>query len=107
MGIEVSQAEQAIVRKMISRQTIWWCLMKLPNGKWGALWEAGIECGHGSGLAESQYADLAYMGTRKDTVNFIISDLKRMAASDPLNCPFKEQYIKDLSWRLSSNKTLS
>jgi hypothetical protein len=37
------------------------------------------------------------MGTRKDTVNFIINDLKQMAASDPDNFTFKEQYIKDLA----------
>jgi hypothetical protein len=99
MGIEVSQAEQAIVRKMISRKTAWWCLMKLPNGQWGALWEAGIDIGYGSGFITGIYSDLAYIGGRKDTVEFIINDLKRMAASDPDNCPFKEQYIKDLAWK--------
>ena len=34
MGIEASLAEQDIVRKMISRKTRYWCLMKLPKGQW-------------------------------------------------------------------------
>lgn len=99
MGRGPTPEQLEAIKKMVSRETAWWYLMKLPNGQWGALWRAGLDAEHGRGLVENDYSGLAYMGTRKDTVNFIISDLKRMAASDPLNCPFKEQYIKDLAWQ--------
>lgn len=99
MGIGPTPEQLEAIKKMVSRETAWWYLMKLPYGQWGALWWAGLDGEHGRGLVENDYSGLAYMGTRKDTVNFIINDLKLMATSEPLNCPFKEQYIKDLEWQ--------
>lgn len=98
MGIGPTPKQLEAIKKMVSRKTIWWYLMKLPNGRWGALWCAGLESEHGSGLVENDYSGLAYMGTRKDTVNYIINDLKQMAEDDPVNCSFEETYIKDLAW---------
>lgn len=99
MGTEPTPEQLVTIKKMISRKTTWWYLMKLPNSQWGALWYAGLEATHGRGLVEEDYSGLAYIGTRKDTVNFIINDLKDLGESDPVNCPFDERDIKALAWR--------
>lgn len=105
MGIGPTSEQLITIRKMISRETAWWYLMKLSNGQWGALWWTGLDGKQGKGLVEDYYSGLAYIGSRKDTVAFIIKELKDLAKSDPVNCPFKERYIKDLAWCVSSSKT--
>ncbi len=99
MGRGPTPEQLEAIKKMVSRETAWWYLMKLPSGEWGALWWAGLESEHGRGLVENDYSGLAYMGTRKDTVNFIINELKLMANEDPINCTFEDRYITNLAWR--------
>jgi hypothetical protein len=64
MGIGCTPRELAIVSGMI-REVIApdWLILELPDGRFAALWRAGLASEHGAGIAQGDYSGCFAVGT--------------------------------------------
>ncbi len=64
MGIGCTPRELAIVSGMI-REVIApdWLILELPDGRFAALWRAGLAGEHGAGIAQGDYSGCFAVGT--------------------------------------------
>lgn len=95
MGYGATPATIRSVTKMIKATIGPWHLLKLPNKQWAALWFAGLDCDHATGIVEGDYWGCAYVGTRRETVEFIVEDLKALNKEDPLNFKFNIAEVRE------------
>lgn len=64
MGVGCTPRELAIVSGMI-REVIApdWLILELPDGRFAALWRAGLESEHGAGIVQGDYSGCFAVGT--------------------------------------------
>lgn len=103
MGYDPTVKGTQFVKKLIRHDFLLWYLLFLPNGKWAAFWHQGLDTCFSEAIFDGDYESVcAFIGNKKDTIEYILSSLCEHNLSDPLNFNFQIEKIRKKIFRANS-----
>jgi hypothetical protein len=80
-----------------------WYLLLLPNQQWAAFWYQGLETYYAESIFNGNYEEAcAFIGNKKDTIEFILKELQKDNLHDPLNFNYQIEKIRKKLTRSNS-----
>lgn len=83
MGSGGTKEGNRFVKGLIKHEEIPWYLLLLPNGKWAAFWSQGMDSDYSEAIFNGDYDCPAFVGNKKDTIEFILKSLREECRRDP------------------------
>ena len=103
MGYDSTTKGTGFVKNLIKYDFLLWYLLLLPDGKWAALWHHGLDTFFSEAIFDGDYESIcAFIGNKKDTIEYILSSLYEYNLSDPLNFNFQIDKIRKKLFRANS-----
>ena len=91
------------VKKLIKHEEGPWYFLLLPNGKWAALWDQGLDSHFSEAIFEGNYEwACAFIGSKKETIEFVLNSLSELQRHDPHNYNYKVDQIRERLFRSNS-----
>ena len=91
------------VKKLIKHTEGPWYFLFLPNGQWAAFWNQGLGGYHSESIFEGDYERAcAFIGNKKDTIEYVLKELHEDNLSDPLNFNYQIDRIREKLLRSNS-----
>ena len=103
MGYDPTNEGTIFVKNLIKYDFLLWYLLLLPDGKWAAFWHQGLDTCFSEAIFDGNYESVcAFIGNKRDTIEYILTSLHQHNLEDPLNFNFQIDKIRKNLYRANS-----
>lgn len=103
MGYDPTKEGTRFVKKIIKHIEGPWYFLLLPNGKWAAFWNQGLGNCYSEAVFDGDYElACAFIGNKKDTIEYVLKSLQKEKLHDPVNCNYPIDKIRKKLFRSNS-----